>query len=73
MGTMRGNQDAVSRPKLTFSFSLDPQTGRTGDQQDPLVVFLIIGFVHWRELASRDDPLDSHALSPEQLRKDLSV
>jgi hypothetical protein len=32
-----------------------------------------IGFVHWRGLASRDDPLDSHALSTEQLREDLLV
>src|SRR5580704_516496 len=73
MGTTRGNQDIVTRPKLAFGFSLDPQTGRARDKQDPLVVFLIIGFVHRRGLASRDDPLDSHTLSPEQLRKDLLI
>ena len=73
MGTMSGDQDIVTGTKIALAFSLDPKTGRAGDEQDPLVVFLIVGFVRRRGLAGRDDPLDSHALSPEQLREELLV
>jgi hypothetical protein len=36
-------------------------------------MILIIGFVCWRGLTSRDDPLDPHALSQKQLSDDLLV
>jgi len=35
--------------------------------------FTIVGFVRWRGLAGRDDSLDSHSLSSEQLREELLV
>jgi len=73
MGAVRGDEDIVTRPKLALAFSLDPQTGRTGDEQDPLVVILNVGFVHRRRLAGRDDPLDSRALTSEQLRDEFLV
>ena len=73
MGTMSGDQDTVARTKIALALSLDPETGRAGDEQGPLVIFLIVGFVRWRGLAGRDDPLDSHAPSREQLREELLV
>jgi hypothetical protein len=36
-------------------------------------MFLIIGFVRWGELSGRNDPLDSYALSREQIGKKLRV
>jgi hypothetical protein len=73
MGTMSRDQDIITGTKIALAFSLDPKTGRAGDEQGPLVVFLIVRFVHWRGLTGRDDPLDPHAPSREQLREELLV
>ena len=36
-------------------------------------MILIVWFICWRGLTSRDDPLDPHALSQKQLGDDLVV
>jgi hypothetical protein len=70
---MSRDQDIITGTKIALALSLDPETGRAGDEQGPLVVFLIVGFVRWRGLAGRDDPLDPHPPSREQLREELLV
>ena len=70
---MSGDQDIVTGTKIALAFSLDPKTGRAGDEQRPFVVFLSVGFVRRRGLTGRDDPLDPHAPSREQLREELLV
>ena len=71
MGAMSGNQDIVTRTKLAFAFSLDPETSSAEDKQYPLVPSLVVRSVRWRGLAGRDDPLDPDALPREQLRKEF--
>jgi hypothetical protein len=68
---MRRDQDMVAWTKVTLALAVDPQARRAGEEQDPFIMVLIIGFICWRGLTSRDDPLDSHTLSQKQFGDDL--
>jgi hypothetical protein len=73
MGPASGNEDMIARTQSALTFALDPQAGRTSEEQDPFVVILAIGLIDRRELPSRDDALDPHAFSREYFGKDLRV
>jgi hypothetical protein len=63
METVSGDKKIVARTQIAFAFALNPYTSRPGDDQDPLVLLLIIGFIGRSKLAGGDDPLDPDPLS----------
>jgi hypothetical protein len=73
MGSLCANQDLIARPKMTLVFSLDAQTGRAGEEQHPFVMGLAVGTVGRRGLTGRDDPLDPHIFSCDELGDGLAV
>jgi hypothetical protein len=73
MGPVSGDQDVVTRTKITLTFALNAETRRAGEEQDPFVMSLTMWFIHRRGLTSRDDPLDTHVLSRKKLGEDLPV
>ena len=44
----------VAWAKVTLAFAVDPQARRAGEEQDPFIMVLIIGFVCWHGLTGRD-------------------
>jgi len=50
MGSVSGDQDVVAGAKLALAFTLDAQTRRAGEQEDPLVMSLTMRFTRRRGL-----------------------
>src|SRR6476620_7847011 len=71
MKTVRRDQDMVAWTKVALALTVDPQTRRAGEEQDPFIMVLIVWFVCRRGLAGGNDPLDPHTLAQEQLGDDL--
>ena len=73
MGPVSGDQDVIAGAKLALVLAFNAQTRRAGEQQNPLVMSLTMGFIRRRGLTGRYDPLDAHAPAPKELGENLLV
>ena len=67
MANVRGNLDPIARSQVEAMVAiLEPQHGRTGQQNDELILGLVVPEARRARLAGRDDPFDPHVDALDQ-------